>query len=103
MNNIETFLIWFKVIFIRLPKEIWYQIEQLYYDEKLRSKQGKIVRYRKKSEVELKQLNELRSNINQRFNGISNSTKSINNLSYRVNHSRQNRVYGQVDTHPYIP
>jgi len=31
-------LLWFKVIFIRLPKEIWYQIEQLYYDEKLRNK-----------------------------------------------------------------
>jgi hypothetical protein len=28
--------IWFKVIFIRIPKEIWYQIEQLYYDEKLK-------------------------------------------------------------------
>jgi len=29
-------LIWFKVIFIRIPKEIWYQIEQLYWDEKIK-------------------------------------------------------------------
>ena len=32
----KTVLIWFKVIFIRIPKEIWYQIEQLYWDEKIK-------------------------------------------------------------------
>ena len=34
----KTLLIWFKVIFIRLPKEIWYQILQIYYDEKLKNR-----------------------------------------------------------------
>ena len=34
----KTVLIWFKVIFIRIPKEIWYLIEQLYWDEKLRNR-----------------------------------------------------------------
>ena len=35
--NMKNILLWLKVLFIRLPKEIWYQIEQLYWDEKLRN------------------------------------------------------------------
>ena len=32
----KNLLVWIKVIFIRIPKEIWYQIEQLYWDEKIK-------------------------------------------------------------------
>jgi hypothetical protein len=36
MNFMRNLILWIKVILIRLPKEMWYQIEQLYYDEKLK-------------------------------------------------------------------
>ena len=36
--NMKNILLWLRVLFIRLPKEIWYQIEQLYWDEKLRNR-----------------------------------------------------------------
>ena len=61
---------------------------------------GFIKDYIKKSEVELKQLN---NNNGTSING-NNGIKSPNNLSYRIYNNEQNiRVYGQVDTHPYNP
>jgi hypothetical protein len=36
MNFMRNILIWIRVLAIRVPKEIWYQIEQLYWDEKIK-------------------------------------------------------------------
>ncbi len=36
MKFMKNLLVWIKVLFIRVPKEIWYQIEQLYWDEKIK-------------------------------------------------------------------
>lgn len=36
MNLMKNILIWIRVLFIRVPKEIWYQIKVLYWDEKIK-------------------------------------------------------------------
>lgn len=36
MNFMKNLLVWLRVLIIRVPKEIWYGLKQLYYDERLR-------------------------------------------------------------------